>query len=171
MLFQDLTQDGALFVAEEWRASAHGAGYVGPGRRRRGDFELEAAKYSILDELEGMRRLDDGELELKLTWPGSLRWAPMTWSQDVNPVLWNAGDQRKAELWNGISYTCEPEQCPYESEGEGWGGLEYSGGAYALLDGEIDNGGDGYHFQVGSVEWNSHSRWGWRQCGEEALGL
>ena len=65
--------DEYMFSPDEWRKNAHGGAAL-------------QDTFSILDDLEGMRRLSDGMLELKLTYPGGYFYETH-WTQDKNPVM------------------------------------------------------------------------------------
>ncbi|KAH8082105.1 hypothetical protein JL720_8631 [Aureococcus anophagefferens] len=127
VLRQD-TEMGAPFADQQWRRAAH---------------DREAANYAILDELEYMRTLGSGGIELKLEWPDTgLDY--MHWAQRMNPTQFNA--RIKAEQYDEeLGY--EQVYVPY-FEDDAWGGLEYNGGE-ALLDGGFNDAAA--YFAVGST--------------------
>ncbi|KAH8075485.1 hypothetical protein JL721_1495 [Aureococcus anophagefferens] len=128
VLRQD-TEMGAPFADQQWRRAA------------RTTAKPRTTPY--WDELEYMRTLGSGGIELKLEWPDSgLDY--MHWAQRMNPTQFNA--RIKAEQYDEeLGY--EQVYVPY-FEDDAWGGLEYNGGE-ALLDGGFDDAAA--YFAVGST--------------------
>ena len=118
---------GRAFEDQEWRRDAH---------------DRSSENYAILDELEYMRTLSHGRIEMKLEWPDSgLDY--MHWSQRMNPTQFN-GRIRSEQYDEDLDY--EAIHVPY-FEADAWGGLEYDGDN-ALLDGSFNN--DFWWYAVGS---------------------
>ncbi|KAJ1462286.1 hypothetical protein M885DRAFT_431563, partial [Pelagophyceae sp. CCMP2097] len=119
--------------------------------RRRGHHSAEA-NFAILDELEWMRRLSDGRIELQLDWPGS-EFEMMHWAQRLNPAQFNR--LTKAEQYDE-DVLLQDIVVPYGSY-DYWGGLEYDG-VESLLDGSFAKAAKTHYFQVGGIRQRSGLR-------------
>jgi len=95
--------------------------------------DTSSGDYSVLQNLEGLRRLD-GDFLLKLAWPGA-SLQDQVWRQTSNPIT---------RLTGGVD-GYQAVSVPYTDQF--WGGLEYNGGP-ALLDGSVDH--NNFFYAVGT---------------------
>ena len=145
-----LRQDAKMcapFTVDELRRSCYSClGFDAPGAH-----QPVCHCCSRLDELEFMRTLSDGRLELKLEWPGTLL-DYMHWRQRMNPAQFDLKTRAEQYEWNTTATEAEDYEAihaPY-FESNYWGGLEY-GGTYSLLDGSYNREHD-WWYAVGSFE-------------------
>ena len=145
-----LRQDAKMcapFTVDELRRSCYSClGFDAPGAH-----QPVCHCCSRLDELEFMRTLSDGRLELKLEWPGTLLDF-MHWKQRMNPAQFDLKTRAEQYEWNTTATEAEDYEAihaPY-FEANYWGGLEY-GGTYSLLDGSYNREND-WWYAVGSFQ-------------------
>ncbi|EGB02056.1 hypothetical protein AURANDRAFT_69239, partial [Aureococcus anophagefferens] len=118
-----------------------GAPFDGSMKRRNAHDRTEE-NYAILDELERMRSLSTGRLELLLEWPGT-GLSAMHWEQRMNPAKFTSRTREK-QYDEALDYVAV--STPYFESNE-WGGLEFDGSS-ALLDGSFDS--SSWWYAVGS---------------------
>ena len=118
-----------------------GAPFDGSMKRRNAHDRTEE-NYAILDELERMRSLSTGRLELLLEWPGT-GLSAMHWEQRMNPAKFTSRTREK-QYAEALDYVAV--STPYFESNE-WGGLEFDGSS-ALLDGSFDS--SSWWYAVGS---------------------